>query len=298
MANFLKSLFSRKPATSREPAFAGHLYPGQPEALRQKIEPLLDRALPEGASFDALRGLVLPFGELDFIAPTLAPALSLLARPEHREAIERVVVIAAAQRIPFRGVALSGVEAWQTPLGDCWCDAQMNQALLERFPDPDVLRVLDAAHGPEPAIEVILPMLQTIFGVGKKQTPPITPILAGDGAAKDLEQILDTVWGGEGVLVVLATEGAVGVSASDAERLGAALEHAVTSLEPGSITRHHASGRVPLKAMLARAARDEGAKVCALARSHSMSEEVAHLRVVSEREEELVVGYGAFALGS
>lgn len=298
MANFLKSLFSRKPSSSRAPAFAGHLYPEEPDALRRKLAPMLEHRRAEAPAFGALRGLVLPFGELDFIAPSLSPGLSLLASPTHKEQIERVVLLAAAQRIPFRGLALSGVDAWKTPLGDCWCDTKMNQALLERFAGSDDVRVLDAAHGPEPAIEVLLPALQSVFGAGKNQTPLITPILVGDGGAEPLASVLDAVWGGEGVLVVLATEGAVGVSAQDAERLGEELERAVISREPGAITRHHASGRVPLKAMLARAARDADAKVCALARSHSMSEEVARLRVVSEREEELVVGYSSFAFGT
>ena len=297
MANFLTSLFSRKPATSRDPAFAGHLYPSDPKQLAEKLAPMVNVAssIPDKPLPERLEALVLPFGELDFIAPTITPALSLLAQPECKQQVERIVLIAAAQRIPFRGLALSSVDAWQTPLGYCWCDTEMNTALAERF--PDAVRYLDAAHGPEPAIEVILPMLQAIFGAGKKEMPLITPILVGDGATDDLVTVLDAIYGGEGVLVVLATELAVGVSADDAERLGAELEEAVEALTPDAITRYHASGRVPLKAILARAARQPGALAATLARSHSMAEEVAHLRVVSEREEDLVVGYGAFAIG-
>ena len=288
MANFLSTLFSRKPSHPRLPRFAGHLYP-EPAS---ELEALL--TLPTGPTHlpGTLRALVVPGGDMRLTREIAAPAYALLAR--YAPAIERVVLISAAQRIPFQGLALSGHDAWRVPTGSCRCDAQLRDALLERFPER--ARLLDAVHDPEPDLEVQLPWLLKVFG---EQPPLITPILAGDAADDLLDAAFEAVWGGQNTLIVLVTQLATGVSAQDAQRLTAQTQQAIEALDGTPLTPMHLTSRKPLGALLRRAALTPGARAHTLATGHSLSvADPTQARRMQQRGARLVEGYAAVALMS
>ncbi len=291
MAGWLKKLFRRSPKTLREPSFAGHFYPERAQSVREIIDGYLGAAsLPEGVG-GRLKALIVPFAEPDFMGPSAAPAYHMLRMTPD---VERVVFISSAQRIPFRGVALSSKEAWRTPLGHVWLDLETHDHLSTTFFEHDTVsvRYIDAAHEPEPAIELQLPFLQRAT---EDRDLAILTLLMGDGDEEMLAPVLDEVWGGPETIVIVATELARDVAAADATRLAAEATEAITSLDPAAITRHHASARVPLKALLARAAQEDLVPHTLDVR-HSDQVPAAAEVAVSEREEDLVVGFGSFAL--
>ena len=92
------------------------------------------------------------------------------------DAIRRVVVLAPSHRVPFRGIALSSADVFETPLGDIPVDMLAVKGLTDL---PGVL-VLDAAFAEEHALEVQLPFLQAVL-------PDFTlvPLIVGDADSDD-----------------------------------------------------------------------------------------------------------------
>ena len=87
------------------------------------------------------------------------------------DAIRRVVLLGPSHRVPFRGIAVSGADAFATPLGVVSVDKAAVETILQLLN----VGVLDAAHAEEHSLEVQLPFLQRLF-------PDFTlvPIVVGD----------------------------------------------------------------------------------------------------------------------
>ena len=283
MPGFFKKLFGRTPETWREPQFAGHLYPEEPGALTERVESFLEDTAPEIPG--RLEALVVPFAQLAVMGPVAAPAWRLARQA--RERIERVVLVGSAQRIPFQGVALPSQQAWREPAGDVWLDRE----LLEELAAMEQARIIDAAHGPEPMLEVQLPLLRRALG----ERARIVPVLMGDGGAERLEPILERAWDSPRTLVVVVTELAREVAAGDAERLGEEAAEAIERLDGEAISRHHASARVPLRALLS-IARGRGLRAHRLDVRHTGQLGIEREQLVTERTSGLVLGFGSFAL--
>jgi AmmeMemoRadiSam system protein B len=73
--------------------------------------------------------------------------------------IERVVLIGPPHYVPFRGIAVPTVEAFDTPLGR----APLDRGALAATAELPSVRVADAPHAPEHALEVELPFLQALL---------------------------------------------------------------------------------------------------------------------------------------
>ena len=272
--------------------FAGLLYPQEEEVLERAVDMLLDAASPvDDAPDGALKALVVPFAELGMMGPVAAPAYALLR--EQADHIERVVVVGSAQRIPFRGVALSSVEVWRTPLGDIPVDQDMQEHVARTFAPHERIEVryIDGVHDAETSLEVQLPFLQSAM---KGTSYQVVPMLMGDGGVEDLGPVLEALWGERETLVIIATELATGVDIEAARRLDVEAKEAIVRLDPEAITRDHASARVPLRALLALASRDglEPQSLLVRRADEIMTGEDRH---VSSREEKLTTGFGAFA---
>ena len=88
-----------------------------------------------------------------------------------RSTIRRVVLLGPVHRVPVRGLALPGVEAFATPLGEVPLD-QAAMAALAGLPQ---VVVSAAAHALEHSLEVQLPFLQTVLDDFK-----LVPLAVGD----------------------------------------------------------------------------------------------------------------------
>jgi MEMO1 family protein len=93
-----------------------------------------------------------------------------------RDSIRRVAVIGPTHHMPVRGVALSGVNGFRTPLGvlpvaEAWAE--------ERLVGVSAACVFAETHRWEHAVEVQLPFLQRALG-----DVEIVPLLAGDGTRR------------------------------------------------------------------------------------------------------------------
>ena len=120
--------------------------------------------------------------------PARSPRPLSLRSGGQRRRIARVVLIGPAHYVPFRGIAVPTVDAFETPLGRVPLDRDALAAIAAL---PRV-HAADAPHAPEHALEVELPFLQVLLPrftavpllVGEARPEEVAPFWTGCGAAR------------------------------------------------------------------------------------------------------------------
>jgi len=136
----------------RSPAVAGQFYPARPDLLRQQVRQLLEPPVAEPVP--AL-GVVSPHAGYIYSGRVAGETLARVVVPR------RVVILGPNHHGAGQPLALSGAEAWRSPLGDVPLDLPLRQTLLAAIPE---LAVDDQAHRYEHSLEVQLPFLQQLQG--------------------------------------------------------------------------------------------------------------------------------------
>lgn len=267
MANFLKRLFSGDPKL-RTARFAGILYPAKPDELGQRVGELLEAA--PSPSERSGRAVIVPHSELDFSGPVAAHAFAAVARPR------RIVLLGPSQRVPFRGVAATSSEGFDTPLG--WLEVEREAyAPIVDFP---FARQLEDAHDAEPSIELQLPFLKRLF-----DDVPIVPLVVGDASIADLETIIDVLWQDD-VLVVVSSELSRGLPHEQALEVDARTASLIAKADVEGLDDREMSGRRIVQALVSIAS-ERGMKIDTLALRNSVD---------SGGPVDSTVGYGAFVV--
>jgi AmmeMemoRadiSam system protein B len=178
----MQSLFSHQAgaAVVRRPAVAGRFYPAPPTELERTVRGLLDRA--SCPPIAPVRGLIAPHAGYVCSGPVAACAFRQLRRLP--EADYTVYLLGPAHWHPVRGVALTGVDAFATPLGTIPV-ATEKVATLASLGAQYVIN--DAAHEPEHSLEVELPFLQLTL-----ERFAIVPMLFGEYA--DTRQVAEDLF--------------------------------------------------------------------------------------------------------
>jgi MEMO1 family protein len=260
---------------TRPAAVAGRFYPADPDALRRQVRRWLDATAVEDTEGAAppIAALIAPHAGYRYSGAVAAAAYARLA-PVVRH-VRRVILVGPAHFVPVRGVATSGADAFDTPLG------------LVPVDRPGVDRALavagvcidDAAHGPEHALEVQLPFLVQLL-----EDFAIVPLLVGVAADETVARAMEAAWARPDTIAVISSDLSHGLPRAIAERRDASTAAAIEALDPGLIGRHAACGGTGIRALLQVArARRLTARTLALATS-------ADAGAAANR----VVGYGAF----
>ncbi len=253
----------------RPAAVAGMFYPADPAALAADVDRLLAEA-PQ-ANGPIPKAIIAPHAGYVFSGPTAAAVYARL-RPA-RGVVRRVVLIGPAHRVPFHGLALSGADVLDTPLGPLAVDKATG-------PLPHVT-VLDAAHAQEHSLEVHLPFLKTVLG-----EVTVVPLLAGNCTPDEVADVLDALWGGPETLVVISSDLSHFLDYDTCKRVDAGTVAAIEHLDPAAITFDHACGRLPIAGLLT------------VARRRGLRIETVDVRSSGDTAgpRDRVVGYGAWAL--
>lgn len=255
----------------RPAAVAGLFYPDDPRRLRDQLTEYLSAA----AQDPALRpkALVAPHAGYVYSGPVAARAYALL-RPWHA-AIRRVVLLGPVHHVWVAGLALPGVDAFVTPLGQVMLDREA-MAEVARLPG---VEILPAAHAREHSLEVHLPFLQTAladFG--------LVPLAVGGADAEQVARVLDRLWGGDETLIVVSSDLSHYLPYDLARRIDDATAQAILALDD-HLVGEQACGAHPLNGLL-RCARRRG-----------LTPHLLDLRNSGDTagDRQRVVGYGAFA---
>jgi MEMO1 family protein len=257
----------------RPPAVAGSFYPADAGRLRAAVEGYL--ATANGSRGAATpKAVIAPHAGYVYSGPVAGHAFGALG--EGAAAIRRAVVVGPAHFVPFRGIAVPRAAAFRTPLGE----VALDQDAIETIRALPQVRVADAPHEPEHALEVELPFLQAILA-----DFALVPLLVGEAAAGEVAQVLDRLRGGPETLIVISSDLSHYEPYERAKEHDAATAAMVERLDAGSLGPRDACGWLPVAGVLVVAGR-RGMQVTRLDLRNSG--DTAGLK-------DQVVGYGAWA---
>lgn len=254
----------------RTPAVAGLFYPANPRQLAHDVQEMLSEALPH----DLIpKALIVPHAGYIYSGPIAATAYATLEPVAAR--IRRVVLLGPTHRVAIRGLALSGAEAFDTPLGRVVLDAAAARSIAHL---PQV-SVNEQAHVLEHSLEVQLPFLQSVL-------PDFTlvPLAVGMATPEEVAEVLETLWGGEETLIVISSDLSHYLPYATAQRVDNDTVQAILRLRQ-PIEHDHACGGTPISGLIV------------AARRHDLTPHLLDVRNSGDTagSHDQVVGYAALA---
>lgn len=224
----------------RPPAVAGMFYPAEPQVLQRDVLAMLDRVRPAGLTPKAI---IAPHAGYIYSGPIAASAYAQLL--PLAGTISRVVLLGPVHRVWVAGLALPGVDFFDTPLGRLAIDAEAVRQLaglpfVERNP---------AAHAMEHSLEVQLPFLQTVLGEFS-----LVPLAVGGATPEQVAQALEIVWGGAETLIVVSSDLSHYLPYDLARRTDQATVQTILELD-GHLLGEQACGAQPINGLLLAARR-------------------------------------------
>lgn len=232
--------------TVRSAAVAGSFYPAQAALLAQQVRHLLQDAAPRQALPSAApKALIVPHAGYVYSGATAALAYACLWPVRQR--IRRVLLLGPVHRVPVRGLALPGVDAFATPLGQVPLD-RAAVALARELPH---VCTHPGAHAHEHSLEVQLPFLQTLL-----PDFSLLPLAVGDASAEEVAAVLLALWGGDDTLIVISSDLSHFLAYEQAQRVDGATVHQIMQLD-AHLSHAQACGATPVNGLLL-AARAQG----------------------------------------
>ena len=161
----------------RQSVLAGQWYARDAKQLRSSIESYLADAQRTAAksgtdaadSLGTIHAIVVPHAGHVWSGPTAAAAYRILKNHRYK----RIFILCPNHRMPVYGVVSVSADAFETPLGPVAVD----RATVESLRNAGLVRIDDAAHRREHAIEIQLPFIQVVFG---DDLPQIVRLMGGD----------------------------------------------------------------------------------------------------------------------
>jgi AmmeMemoRadiSam system protein B len=259
---------------TRPAAVAGLFYPAETTTLERTVAELLSAAPAGDDGAEAIKAIIVPHAGYQYSGLTAAHAYRLLE--SRRGRIHRVVLLGPAHRVYLKGMALPSVDAFTTPLGNVQVDRHgVRQALA--LPGT---QVSDEAHAGEHSLEVHLPFLQTVL-----DDFTLVPIVVGACPAREVETVLEALWGDEETVIVASSDLSHFHAYTDARGIDANTTARIEARET-TLQGEEACGAYALNGLLL-AAKTRGLQVRTLDIRNSGD---------TAGDKQRVVGYGAYAL--
>lgn len=227
--------------TIRRPAVAGAFYPDNRQVLADDIQALLQaavRAIGKDIQQMPPKAIVVPHAGYIYSGQTAAMAYARLAAG--RKTIKRVVLLGPVHRVPVRGLALPGVDAFATPLGEI----ELDHAAIALLAGMKQVVVSPAAHAQEHSLEVQLPFLQSVLDDFK-----LVPLAVGDATPAEVAQVLDVLWGGPETLIVVSSDLSHFLSYAMARAVDQQTVQTILDMK-ASLTHHQACGGTPVNGLI------------------------------------------------
>ncbi len=254
----------------RPPAVSGMFYPADPAQLAQDVRRFLNQARVQGLSPKAI---IAPHAGYIYSGAIAGSAYGALTDIAPR--IRRVILLGPTHRVAVRGLALPGVDAFDTPLGRVQLDADAMRAISKL---PQVV-VSSPAHAMEHSLEVQLPFLQCVLN-----DFTLVPLAVGMATASEVAEVLEMLWGGDETLIVVSSDLSHFLPYAAAQSFDRkTADHIVRLQQP--IEHEEACGGTPINGLIL------------AARKHHLEAKLLDLRNSGDTagSQDRVVGYAAFA---
>lgn len=189
--------------------------------------------------------------------------------------IKRVILLGPAHRVAVHGLALPDADAFDTPLGRVMIDTDAARTISHL---PQVI-VSSAAHEQEHSLEVQLPFLQSVL-----TDFTLLPLLVGMATAKEVAEVLESLWGGEETLIVISSDLSHYLPYPIAQRIDGETVQAILNLQQ-PIPHDRACGGTPISGLIL------------AAKKHGLAPHLLDLRNSGDTAgtRDHVVGYAALA---
>jgi AmmeMemoRadiSam system protein B/AmmeMemoRadiSam system protein A len=222
----------------REAAVAGQFYPGSASELEATVRHFLaDAEKKAGAAVP--KAVIAPHAGYVYSGAVAASVYALLQPAAG--IIKRVVLLGPCHRVPVRGLALSGADAFATPLSQVPVDKQAAAEIL----DLPQVSVFEATHAQEHSLEVHLPFLQVIL-----DDFAVIPLVVGEAPPEDVAEVLEALWGGPETLIVVSSDLSHFLDYDSAQKIDSETCRAIENLDGAAISRDGACGRFPVGGLL------------------------------------------------
>ncbi len=258
----------------RPAAVAGAFYQSHKQALENDVNAMLAtvKVNHKEASI-APKAIIVPHAGYIYSGPIAAAAYARLASV--RDTIKRVVLLGPVHRVPVRGLALPGVTAFATPLGEIQIDLDAVSS-VEKMQQVVVSPV---AHAMEHSLEVQLPFLQSVLNNFK-----LLPLAVGDATPAEVSEVLDALWGGPETLIVISSDLSHFLPYQTAQAVDAETVQHILNLQ-GTLNHEQACGGTPVNGLLL------------AAKHHNLHPHLLDLRNSGDTagDKSRVVGYASFA---
>jgi len=256
----------------RPATVAGLFYPGSSRELLPMVEGFLAAAAGSEPN-QSPKAVIAPHAGFIYSGPIAGSAFRCFAGDAPQ--IRRIILMGPAHRLPVRGVALAGQEAFETPLGKVPVDSEM----VGQISDMPQVSVNPAAHAPEHCLEVELPFLQQVLGEFS-----ILPLLVSSATAEEIAEVLERLWGGPETRIVISSDLSHYLTYETARQTDRETAQQVVELD-GRLEEHRACGAVAINGLME------------AARRHGLIPRLLDLRNSGDTagDRTRVVGYGAFA---
>ncbi len=162
----------------KAPSVANSFYSGDFSILNNQLKEFADNNKNE-YTYET-RAVIVPHAGLIFSGQLAYEGIKQLDKN-----IKKIFIFAPAHRVAFEGLALSGFDEWQTPLGNIKVNQEINQELINKFN----AKIFDEAHKEEHSIEIQLPIIQHIFNEVE-----IIPVLAGRENPQKITDIINNYY--------------------------------------------------------------------------------------------------------
>jgi len=265
----------------RQPAVAGVFYNGERQALANELIALLRTVTLNTTELAAtaattIKAIIVPHAGYIYSGPVAASAYARLAAAH--DTIKRVILLGPVHRVPVRGLALPGVTAFATPLGEIEIDYPAVSAIANL---PQVV-VSSAAHAQEHSLEVQLPFLQSVL-----DDFTLLPLAVGDASAEEVAEVLEVLWGGPETLIVISSDLSHFLPYHSAQVTDSQTVKNILGLR-GSLSHEQACGGTPVNGLIL------------AARQHGLQPHLLDLRNSGDTagDKSRVVGYASFAFES
>lgn len=223
---------------TRPAAVAGLFYPGDAATLARDVGDLLAGATPAAKLPRSPKALIVPHAGYIYSGPIAASAYALL-KPR-RDTIRRVVLLGPVHRVPVRGLALPGVDAFETPLGSVAID----QDAVRQLGAFRQITTSRAAHAQEHSLEVQLPFLQEVLGDFR-----LVPLAVGDARPEEVAEVIEALWGGEETLIVVSSDLSHFLSDDQAQRVDRETCETICGLR-ALVDHNQACGGTPINGLM------------------------------------------------
>ena len=219
----------------KSPSVAGTFYPADKEELNSLIKNFKQNSKIE-CKYSS-RAVIVPHAGFVYSGQLAFDTLSVLNKN-----IKTLFIFAPTHRVGFPGLCLSSFEEWETPLGNIEINQEINQELNENF----FLDYFDEAFAEEHAVEIQLPLIQTIFN-----DINIVPILVGQADINSVLEIIMNYWNNEDIGFVISSDLSHFLEDKDARKIDLMTAEMIETGDISQFSYRQACGAIGICALTA-----------------------------------------------